>query len=87
MNITSEFFSFNLWEWFLHFSVLEWTKSNLSKIKWFHDVILLHSNSVGALGQISIVLDSYKTYFSFLGSDLNLDYGLRDHMITRFASD
>jgi len=28
----------------------------------------------------------YQTYFSFLGSDLNLDYGLRDHVITRFAS-
>jgi hypothetical protein len=44
------------------------------------------SNSVGVLGQVSIVSHSYQTYFSFPGSDLNLDYGLRDHMITRFAS-
>jgi hypothetical protein len=29
---------------------------------------------------------SYQTYFSFAGSDLNLDCGLRDHVITRFAS-
>ena len=29
---------------------------------------------------------SYQTYFGFPGSDLNLDYGLRDHVITRFAS-
>jgi hypothetical protein len=34
MNITSEFFSFNMWEWFLHFLVLEWTESDLSKINW-----------------------------------------------------
>ena len=29
---------------------------------------------------------SYQTYFGFPGSDLNLDCGLRDHVITRFAS-
>jgi hypothetical protein len=39
------------------------------------------------LGQVSIVSHSYQTYFGFLGSDLNLDCGLRDHVITRFASD
>ena len=27
---------------------------------------------------------SYQTFFSFPGSDLNLDCGLRDHVITRF---
>jgi len=44
------------------------------------------SNSVGALGQVCIVSHSYQTYFGFPGSDLNLDCGLRDHVITRFAS-
>jgi hypothetical protein len=32
------------------------------------------------------VSHSYQTYFDFPGSDFNLDCGLRDHMITRFAS-
>jgi len=32
------------------------------------------------------VLHSYQTYFGFPGSDLNLDCGLRDHVITRFPS-
>jgi hypothetical protein len=41
MNITSEFFSFNLWEWFLHSSVLERTESDLSKINWLCGIILL----------------------------------------------
>jgi hypothetical protein len=29
---------------------------------------------------------SYQTYFGFPGLDLNLDCGLRDHVIMRFAS-
>ena len=29
----------------------------------------------------------YQTYFGFPGSDLNLDCGLRDHVITRFTSE
>jgi hypothetical protein len=58
MNITSDIFSFNVGEWFLHSSVLKQTESDLSKI---------HSNSIGALGQVSIVSHSYQTYFSFLG--------------------
>ena len=28
---------------------------------------------------------SYQTYFGFPGLDLNLDCGLRDHVMTRFA--
>jgi len=32
------------------------------------------------------VSHSYQTYFDFPGSDLNLDCGLRDHVITRFTS-
>ena len=46
----------------------------------------LGSNSVDALGQVSIVSHSYQTYFGFPGSDLNLDCGLCDYVITRFAS-
>jgi len=54
MNITSKFFSFNVWEWFLHSSVLERTESDLSKINWLCGVILLHSNSVGVLGRFTL---------------------------------
>jgi len=43
MIITSEFFSFNVWEWFLHSSILERTESDLSKINWLCGVILLNS--------------------------------------------
>jgi hypothetical protein len=32
------------------------------------------------------VSHSYQTYFGFPESDLNLDYGLRNHVITRFES-
>jgi hypothetical protein len=32
------------------------------------------------------VSHSYQTYFGFPESDLNLDCGLRDYVITRFAS-
>ena len=42
MIITSEFFSFNVWEWFLHSSVLERTEFDLSKINWIRCVILLN---------------------------------------------
>jgi hypothetical protein len=42
MIITSKFFSFNMWEWFLHSLVLERTESNLSKINWLRGVILLN---------------------------------------------
>jgi len=41
MIITSGFLSFNVWEWFSHSSVLERTKSDLSKINWLRGVILL----------------------------------------------
>jgi hypothetical protein len=41
MNITSKFFSFNMWEWFLHSSVLERTEYDISKINWHRGIILL----------------------------------------------
>jgi hypothetical protein len=41
MIITSEFFSFHVWEWFLHSSVLEWTEFDLSKINCLRGVIQL----------------------------------------------
>jgi hypothetical protein len=56
------------------------------RLTGFHGVIILHSNSVGALGQVSIVSHSYQVYFGFLESDLNLNCGLHDYVITRFAS-
>jgi hypothetical protein len=65
MIITFEFFSFNVWEWFLHSSVLERTESDLSKINWLRGVILLNPIVFGALGQVSIVSHSYQTYFGF----------------------
>jgi hypothetical protein len=69
------------------FLVLEQTEYNLLKINWLYGVIQLHSNSVGALGHVFIVSHSYQTYFGFLESDFNLDYGLHGHMITRFVSE
>jgi hypothetical protein len=35
MNIASEFFSFNVWEWFLHSSVLERTESTYQRLPGF----------------------------------------------------
>jgi hypothetical protein len=67
MNITYDFFSFNMWEWSLHSSVLERTKSNLLKINYFCGVILLHSNSFGALGQVFIMSHSYQTLILIVG--------------------
>ena len=70
----------------MHSSVLKQTEFDLSKINWLCGVILFHSNSVGALGHVSIVSYPYQIYFGFPGSNLNLDYGLCDHVITRFTS-
>jgi hypothetical protein len=70
----------------LHSSILERIKFDLSKINWLRGVILLHSNLIVVLGQVFIVSHSYQTYFGFPRSDLNLDCGLCDHMITRFTS-
>jgi hypothetical protein len=70
----------------LHSLVLERIKFDLSKINWLRGVILLHSNLIVVLGQVSIVSHSYQTYFGFPRSYLNLDCGLCDHMITRFTS-
>ena len=83
MNITFEFFSFYVWEWFLHFSVLEWTESNLSKINWFRGIILL----------ITIVLVSWGR-FSLCHTPIRPISAIRDQIsilivgcvITRFAS-
>jgi hypothetical protein len=81
-------FFFNLCESdYCIFLVLERTEYNLLKINWLCGVIQLHSNSVGALGQVFIVSHSYQTYFGFPESDFNLDYGLHGHMIMRFASE
>ena len=86
MTITSEFFSFNVWERFLHSSVFEWTESDLSKINWLRGVILLNPIVLVPWGRFPLCYTPYQTYFGFPGSNLNLDCGLRDHVITRFAS-
>jgi hypothetical protein len=82
MNISFEFFSFNVWEWFLRSSVLERIESDLSKINLLCGVILLHSKSISALGQVSIVSHSYQTYFQDQISLLNMGC-----VITRFVSE
>jgi len=66
INITFEFFSFNVWEWFFQSSVFERTESDLSKINWLRGMILLHSNSVGALG--------YDTIQEMSNSDSDVKY-------------
>ena len=50
---------------------------------WRHST---HSDSGDALGHVSIVSHFYQIYFGFLGSNLILGCGLRDHVIMRFAS-
>ena len=86
INNTFELFSFNVWENFLHYLILELTEFDLLKIKWLCDIIQLHPNNVGALRYVFIVSHSYKISFGFLGSDLNVNCGLRDHILTRFIS-
>jgi len=49
------------------------------------NVIRFNFNSVGILGHVYIVSHSYQTSFSFSRSNFNLDCGLHDHMIMRFA--
>jgi hypothetical protein len=49
------------------------------------NVIRFNFNSVGILGHVYIVSHSYQTSFSFSRSNFNLDCGLYDHMIMRFA--
>jgi hypothetical protein len=63
MNNTSKLFSFNMWERFLHSSVLEWIEFDLSKINWFRDIIQLHSNSDSALRQVFIVRVNFLELF------------------------
>ena len=47
----------------MHFSILERTEFDLSKINWLRGIILLHSNNIGALRKVSIVLHSYQIFF------------------------
>ena len=67
-------------------SVLERTESDLYKINWLVASFYLISIVFGALRQVSIVSHSYQNFFGFLGSDFNLDNGLRDQLIMRFVS-
>jgi hypothetical protein len=65
----------------LHSLVLERIESDLSKINWLRGVILLIPIELVPWGRFPLC-HSYQTYFSFPGLDLNLDCGLRDHVIT-----
>jgi len=47
-------------------------------------VVMWPRDNEVALEQVCIVSHSYHTYFGFPRSDLNLDCGLPDHVITRF---
>jgi hypothetical protein len=47
-------FHFNMWEWFLHSSVLEQTESDLSKINWLRGVILLNPIVLVPWGRFSL---------------------------------
>jgi hypothetical protein len=51
MIINSEFFSFNMWEWFFHSSILEWTESATQVIGWHPIIEAIPSNSNPKMGQ------------------------------------
>jgi hypothetical protein len=70
----------------LHSSVLERNESDLSKVNWLRDVILLISIVLVPWGRFSLCHTPIRPISTFPGSNLNLDCGLRDHVITRFAS-
>jgi hypothetical protein len=83
MIITSEFFSFNVWEWFLHSSVLERTESDLSKINWFRGVILLNPIVLVPWGRFPLCHTPIRPISAFQDQISILIVGC---VITRFAS-
>jgi hypothetical protein len=83
MIITSEFFSFNVWEWFLHSSVLERTKSDLLKINWFRGVILLNPMVLVPWGKFPLCHTPIRPISAFRDQISILIVGC---VITRFAS-
>jgi hypothetical protein len=84
MIITSEFFSFNVWEWFLCSSVLERTESDLSKINWLCGVILLIPIVLVPWGRFPMCHTPIKPISAFWDQISILIVGC---VITRFASD
>ena len=70
----------------MHSLVLERTESDLSKINWLRGVILLIPIVLVPWGRFPLCHTPIRPYFGFPGSDLILGCGLRDHVITRFAS-
>ena len=71
----------------MHSSVLERTESDLSKINWLRGVILLLPIVLVPWGRFPLCHTPIRPISAFPGSDLILRCGLRDHVITRFASD
>ena len=70
----------------MHSSVLERNESDLSKVNWLRGVILLISIVLVPWGRFSLCHTPIRPISAFPGSNLNLDCGLRDPVITRFAS-
>ena len=70
----------------MHSSVLERTESDLSKINWLRGVILLLPIVLVPWGRFPLCHTPIRPISAFPGSDLILRCGLRDHVITRFAS-
>ena len=66
---------------FSFFQFLNELNLTYQRLTGFVASFYFNPNIIGALRQVSIVSHSHQTYFGFPGSDLNLDYGLRDQEI------
>jgi hypothetical protein len=83
MIISSKFFSFNMWEWFLRSSVLEWIESDLLKINWLRGVILLIPTVLVPWGKFPLCHTAIRSISAFQDQISILIVGC---VITRFAS-
>jgi hypothetical protein len=86
MIITSEFFSFNVWEWFLHSSVLERAESDLSKINWLRGVILLNPIVLVPWGRFPLCHTPIRPISAFQDQSSILIMGCVTTWSLRFAS-
>jgi hypothetical protein len=86
IRVTSEFFSFNVWEWFLYSSVLEQIESNLSKINWLFSVFLLIPIVLVPWGRFPLCHTPIRPIFAFRDQISILIVGYVTNVITRFTS-
>jgi len=86
IRVTSEIFSFNVWEWFLYSLVLEQTESNLSKINWLFSVFLLIPIVLVPWGRFSLCHTPIRPIFAFRDQISILIVGYVTNVITRFTS-